>query len=78
MIKQFKYLIRRICIYFYNKTEYFVIPTDLFSRISLNCKNEEVLKEIKLEVQELISQYPTEYELLRASAIIERMLVLKR
>ena len=78
MIKRFKYFIRILAIKFYDKTEYNVVPRDLFERISRNNKNKEELRKIQEEIKELKSLYPYERTFLRAEAVIERMLILER
>lgn len=78
MIKKIKYFIRILAIKFYDKTEYYVVPKNLFNRISINCKNKEELRKIQQEIKELKSLYPYERTFLRAEAVIERMLILER
>lgn len=78
MIMKLKYFIRRLAIKFYNKTEYFVVPKDLFIRISLNHDKPEELQKIKEEVKKLQRKYPAESSLNRAEAIIERMRIIGR
>ena len=73
-----KYFIRKLAIKFYNRTEYFVVPKDLFSRISLNHDNPKELQKIKEEVKKLQRKYPAESSLNRAEAIIERMRIIGR
>lgn len=78
MIMKLKYFIRRLAIKFYNKTEYLIVPKDLFSRISLNHDKPEELQKIKEEVKKLQRKYPAESSLNRAEAIIERMRIIGR
>lgn len=78
MIKRIKYLIRILAIKFYDKTQYYVVPGDLFERISKNNKNHKELRKIQEEIKELKSLYPRERTFLRAEAVIERMLILER
>ena len=78
MIMKLKYFIRKLAIKFYNKTEYFIVPKDLFSRISLNHDKPEELQKIKEEVKKLQRKYPAESSLNRAEAIIERMRIIGR
>ena len=78
MVKRIKYFIRILAIKFYDRTSTFVIPKDLFNRISLNCKNKEELRKIQKEIKELKLLYPYESDFQRAEAIVERMLILER
>lgn len=78
MIKRIKYLIRILAIKFYDKTEYYVVPKDLFTRISMNSKNKDELRKIREEIKELRRLYPYENSFLKAEAVIERMLILER
>ena len=78
MIMKLKYFIRKLAIKFYNKTEYFVVPKDLFTRISLNHDKPEELQKIKEEVKKLQRKYPAESSLNRAEAVIERMRIIGR
>ena len=78
IFKRIKYFIRIIAIKFHDKTEYYVVPRDLFERISKNNKNQEELRKIQAEIKELKSLYPYERIFLRAEAVIERMLILER
>ena len=78
MIMKLKYFIRKLAIKFYNKTEYFVVPKDLFTRISLNHDKPEELQKIKEEVKKLQRKYPVESSLNRAEAVIERMRIIGR
>ena len=73
-----KYFIRKLAIKFYNRTEYFVVPKDLFTRISLNHDKPEELQKIKEEVNVLQRKYPAESSLNRAEAVIERMRIIGR
>ena len=77
MLKRIKYFIRILAIKFYDRTEHYVCPPDLFKRISLNCKNIGELQTIREEIKELKSKYPYERCFLRADAVIERMLIFK-
>lgn len=77
IIKSFKYFIRKLAIKFYNKTEYYVLPEDLFCRITINNKNKEELQKIKQEIKELKTLYPLESSFNRAEAVVERMLILE-
>ena len=76
MFSYIKYYIRVLAIKFYDKTDYFVVPKDLFSRISLNHDNPEELQKIKKQIQELKSKFPYERSFDKALAVIERMRVL--
>lgn len=78
MIKRIKYIIRILAIKFYDRTEYYVVPKDLFARISTNCKNEDELRKIREEIKELRRLYPYENSFLKADAVVERMLILER
>lgn len=78
MIKRIKYIIRILAIKLHDKTEYYVVPKDLFERISRNNKNHKELRKIQEEIKELKSLYPHERTFLRAEAVIERMLILER
>lgn len=71
-----KYYIRVLAIKFYDKTDYFVVPKDLFNRISLNHNNPKELQKIKKEIEHLKSKYPYERSFDRALAVIERMKIL--
>lgn len=78
LFKKIKYIIRILAIKFYDKTEYYVVPRDLFERISRNNKNKKELRKIQEEIKELKSLYPYERTFLKAEAVIERMLILER
>lgn len=78
MINTIKYSIRKLAIKFYDKTEYYVVPKDLFSKISLNHDKPEELNKIREEIKTLQKLYPEERILLRADAIIERMRIIGR
>ena len=78
IFKRLKYFIRVLSIKFHDKTEYYVVPVDLFSRISQNNKNKEELRKIQREIKELKTLYPSERDFQRAEAVIERMLILER
>lgn len=78
MIKRIKYIIRVLAIKFYDITEYYVVPKDLFTRISTNCKNKDELIKIREEIKELKSLYPYEKSFIKAEAVIERMLIIGR
>ena len=78
MIKRIKYIIRILAIKFYDRTEYYVVPKDLFTRISTNCKNKVELRKIQEEIKELKQLYPYENSFLKAEAVVERMLILER
>lgn len=78
MINTIKYSIRKLAIKFYDKTEYYVVPKDLFSKISLNRNKPEELNKIREEIKTLQKLYPEERILLRADAIIERMRIIGR
>lgn len=78
MIKRIKYLIRILAIKFYGRTEYYVVPKDLFKRITTNCKNKDELRKIREEIKELKQLYPYENSFLKAEAVVERMLILER
>ena len=75
---ELKYFIRKLAINFYNRTEYFVVPKDLFTRISLNHDKPEELQKIKEEVKKLQRKYPAESSLNIAEAVIERMRIIGR
>jgi hypothetical protein len=76
MFSYIKYYIRVLAIKFYDKTDHFIVPKDLFSRISLNHDNPEELQKIKTQIQELKSKFPYERSFDKALAVIERMGVL--
>ena len=78
MIKRIKYLIRVLAIRFHDATAYYVIPVDLFSRISQNNTNKDELKKIQRELRDLKTLYPLERDFQRAEAVVERMLILER
>lgn len=78
MFKRIKYFIRVLSIKFYDKTSYYIVPVDLFSRISQNNKNKEELRKIQKEIKELKTLYPYERDFQRAESVIERMLILER
>ena len=78
MINRIKYLVRILAIKFHDATEYYVVPEDLFSRISQNNKNKEELQKIRQEIKDLKILYPHERTFLRAEAVIERMLIFER
>lgn len=78
MFKRIKYFIRVLAIKFHDKTEHYVVPADLFTRISTNNKNKEELRKIQREIKELKTLYPYERDFQRAEAVIERMLILER
>lgn len=74
-LRKIKYLIRILAIKFHDATDYYVVPVDLFDRISTNHKE---LRKLQNEIKELKSLYPAEREFIRAEAVIERMLILGR
>ena len=76
MINSIKYSIRKLAIKFYDKTEYYVVPKDLFSRISLNHNNPEELNKIREEIKTLQKLYPEERSLLKADSVVERMRII--
>lgn len=78
MFKRIKYLIRVLAIYFHDTTAYYVVPVDLFSRISQNNTNKDELQKIQRELRDLKTLYPFEREFIRAEAVVERMLILER
>ena len=72
MIKIF----RRFCIFLDRWSERLIVPEYLFRDISLNHNNPEKLKELKEKVKQLQQEYPFEPSFIKASALIERMLVI--
>lgn len=78
MLKKIKYIIRILAIKFHDATDYYVVPVDLFSRISQNNTNKDELKKIQRELRDLKTLYPFERDFQRAEAVVERMLILER